>query len=156
MESKTYYSFLEIRSSIVSNSNYLNSNNKVKGYVLNHIQLILTYVCEPRWNLNLKRSMTNNIAESANSEIKRWITTRTSPKVLYKQLKNIVKLQFIELKKSFYKGEGAFVIPEHVFSRNSLNESDLNKMYFKFLNAELEYHPVINLQVKKDKKKKLN
>ena len=43
MESKTYDSFLEIRNSIVTNSNCVSSNIKVKGYALNHIQLILKF-----------------------------------------------------------------------------------------------------------------
>ena len=33
MECKTYDSFLEIRDSIVTNTNYINSHDKVKGYV---------------------------------------------------------------------------------------------------------------------------
>ena len=93
------------------------------------------------------------MAESANAAIKRWIKSKTSPELLCKKLKDLVKLQFLELKQSFFRGEGDFVIPEHIFSRNSLSESDLNRLYNKCLNGGLEYHPVINLQVKSIQKR---
>ena len=103
MKCKIFDSFLEIRDSIVTYTNYI--NNKVKCYVLNHIQLILTYVCEPKWYFYLDNFLTNYVVKSANVAIKKWIKSKTSPKLVRKKFKNHVKIQFKELKKSFYKGE---------------------------------------------------
>ena len=106
--------------------------------------------------LNLNKSVTNNIAESSNAAIKKQITTKSSPKVICDKLKKIVKLQFLELQKSFYKHEGPFVIPENVYDRNSISERELQSVYLKFLTGELKYNPVVTFQIRKYTKKVLN
>ena len=65
MKFKTFDNFLEIRVSIVTKTNYINSIEKVEGYILNHFQLILPYVCESKCYFNLDNFLTNNVAESA-------------------------------------------------------------------------------------------
>ena len=101
-------------------------------------------MCAPRWLLDLVTPHTNNVAESANAKVKKFIDWRRMSILKFvPQIRLIVETQFKDIKKSFV-GEGNYILHSGEFvnllprSINLSRNDWVDAVYNDFLNGVID------------------
>ena len=120
---------------IYENNNFKSIKNIYKrNYIHQELTTIYLNILLPKWQLNLSKPLTNNLAESCNNKVKELVgRVYVSPDKLVKDLKVLVQNQFINVGKAF-EGEGDFQFPHYQAPQIELSEDQKNRLVNHFLN----------------------
>ena len=128
----SFTKYNEIKNNILSSTQFSSCNLKKKRYINKSLHLIFRYVLQPYIYLNLDKPVLNNLAENTNHCIKSAIKETVSPKIIVQQLKQLLIVQFSDIKKSITK-KSTFTIPGYTFFNCNLDENSINEIYKDFL-----------------------